>query len=119
MDNINSNNSPFIKVDATNIVDVSSSPFHAMEDDNDMILVKSNPSDFSIPPAKNKAAVDGIMMVSMTGNPNLDEEIDQDQVEASYSDDNNSINSTLKVHQGSADFDYDMKRGKIVLKSRI
>ena len=116
MESISPSKTPFITATDDNVDDGPTSPFHAM-DDEDGILVKANDSDISMP-AKNidEEAEKGILMVKLSDSSKL-AEVNQEQIDALYDDDNNSINSTLKVHQGSADFDYDdIKRGKLNLE---
>ena len=116
METVSPSKAPFITIADNNVDDGPTSPFHAMDDD-DGILVKANNSDISMP-AKNidEEAEKGILMMNLSGSSKLDE-ANQDQIDALDDDDNNSINSTLKVHQGSADFDYDdIKRGKLNLQ---
>mmetsp|Transcript_14509 Transcript_14509/g.17649 ORF Transcript_14509/g.17649 Transcript_14509/m.17649 type:complete len:605 (-) Transcript_14509:41-1855(-) len=92
-----------------------SSPFHAMLEEGETctMMVKANPSDFSMPNVGDEDANDGIL-VARTGNvgtgiPSID--LQNSQESGDDDGDNNSTNSTystLKVHQGSADFDYGM-----------
>jgi len=77
------------------------SPFHSM-DDREM-----NSSVFIIPKERNDE--DGIMMVQMSDSAIQDLESNKNN---DGDDDDDSTYSTLKVHQGSADFDYELRSGK-------
>ncbi len=122
MDSTSPSKTPFLTGGGVgnSVDDGPSSPFHAMEDGGEGgggMLVKSNPSDFSLPTTDindnnhEGEAGQGILMVRVSDSSKDDEE----QINAFY-DDDNSTNSTLKVFQGSAEFEYDdIKRGKYTI----
>ncbi len=105
---------PFLKTGGIDddVQDGPSSPFHAMDGD-ELMMVKASPSDFSIPDEQQGEG--GILMVEM-GNKKttgvLELPIGLEADENGHDDDNDSTYSTLKVHQGSADFDYDIRSGE-------
>jgi hypothetical protein len=106
MNSISPGKTPFITVgqDEADTDCGPSSPFHAMgEEEGKFNMVKASPSDFSMP--DQTKAEDGILMVQMSNSS-----VHQD-------DDDNSTHSTLKVFQGTADFDYDMTKGEYLYSS--
>lgn len=103
------------------------SPYHSAMEDGGMIMVEASPSDFSMPPppadTTEQQQLDnggdvgdatGIMMIHISSSSgleasvgaqfNYDNNMDKD-------DDDDSAYSTLKVHQGSADFDLEFTKG--------
>lgn len=92
--------------------DGPSSPFHAMEEEEiDSMMVKASPSDFSIP--SEKQFEEGILMVDMNNSKENTREALKELQEIDDNEDNDSIISSLKVFQGTADFDYEMNGGKV------
>ena len=108
MSNLSPSQKPFITLNQDDLNDGPSSPFHAMDEGEiDSMMVKASPSDFSIP--SEKPFVEGILMVDMgDGKKNTTGTQEEEDNE-----DNDSTISSLKVFQGTADFDYEMKGGKV------
>lgn len=104
MSNLSPSQKPFITLNQDDLNDGPSSPFHAMDEGEiDSMMVKASPSDFSIP--SEKPFVEGILMVDMgDGKKNTTGTQEEEDNE-----DNDSTISSLKVFQGTADFDYEMK----------
>ena len=113
MDNTSPSKKPFIIVGQDDLLsDEPSSPFHAMEEEGDSMMVKANPSDFSLPDQEEQVeAKDGILLVRMSNSSTRSAALEVEKG-STEDDDNSSTYSTLKVFEGSADFDYDMQAGK-------
>lgn len=110
MDNTSPSKKPFIIVGQDDLLsDEPSSPFHAMEEEGDSMMVKANPSDFSLPDQEEQVeAKDGILLVRMSNSSTRSAALEVEKG-STEDDDNSSTYSTLKVFEGSADFDYDMQ----------
>ena len=108
-DPYNASKQPFITMGQFNDVPQGpSSPFHAMEEGGDDMIVNTDSSDVNVPTQENN---EGILMVQMTDSSEMGVQkgtVDDDDDD----DDNNSTYSTLKVFQGTADFDYEINKGK-------
>ena len=100
-DSPSQNKTPFINKGNEDDNGEPISPFHSM-DDREM-----NSSIFISPKEGNDE--DGIMMVQMSGSAIQDLESNKNN---DYDDDDDSTYSTLKIHQGTADFDYEIRSGK-------
>ncbi len=91
---------------------------------NSLLAVETSrtrsPPQFAVPPTEGEIKGD-VQMVHMNMNmntnmnmasPTATESLQMPQDSAEDDDDNSSTVSTLKVYQGTADFDYDMNTGK-------